>query len=92
MAVRGAFVRCFELLCVLKCVVDFSPPLKQAYQLLLEHHLLEPLEIQRLEGGEHKERVFFVALGLLDGSFWIRYPHGGFGPNIFVVTGYRSFI
>lgn len=91
MAVWRVFVRCFELLCVLRCVVDFSP-LKQAYQLLLEDHLLEPLEIQRLEGGEHKERVFLVALGLLDGSFWIRYPHGGFGPDIFVVTRHRGFV
>lgn len=66
--------------------------LNYPYQLLLEDHLLEPLEIQRFEGGEDEERVLLVAFGLLDGSFWIRDPQGGFGSHVFAVTKHRRFI
>lgn len=63
-----------------------------SYQFLLEDHLSEPLEVQRFESGKNKKWVFFVIFGLLDGSLWIRDPHGGFGPNVSAVPTYRSFI
>lgn len=86
-------------MCAVDCFFSFHSkkkqtrkPLNYPYQLLLEDHLLEPLEIQRLEGGEDEERVLLVAFGLLDGSFWIRDPQGGLGSHVFAVTKHRRFV
>lgn len=65
---------------------------KSPYQLLLEDHLSEPLEIQGFKGRKNKKWVFFIVFRFLDGAFWIGNPNGGFGPYVFAVASYRSFI
>ena len=62
------------------------------YQLLLEDHVSEPIEVLRLEGREDKDGVLLVALWFLDGSLGISDAHGGLGANVLLIAAHWGLI
>lgn len=64
----------------------------RSYRFLFEDHLSQPFKVKRFESREDKEGIFLIALGLLDGPFWVGYPQGGLSTYISGVTTHWGFV